>query len=114
MDPEVHEKDAGARFGEGHEAVIVIAVDGVGIAINDEGGGPVEDLVVLGPAGDDAGSDGEILLFVETFGEEEGAGAELMVTGGVGRLAGEEDDFFGRSLAEREANKSDEEEEEFH
>jgi len=111
VDAVVHEKDAGAGVGEGEESLVVVAVDGIGIAVDDDGGGAIEDLVILRPFGDDGGLNGKVFLLVEALGEEEGAGAEFVVAGGVGGLAGEEDDFFGRVLSEGGADKAEEDEE---
>ena len=93
----VHKEDAGSFFVEFHEAFVLLAVDGVGIAVDDKGGGIIEHRVVFRPAGNNLGLHREVALGVECFGEKEAAGAEFVIARFMGWSAGEEDDALGRS-----------------
>ena len=84
----VHEEDAGSLFVEFHETFVLIAVDGVGIAVDDKRGGTIEHRVVSGPAGDNLGLHGEVVLGVECFCEKEAAGAEFVIARFMGWSAG--------------------------
>ena len=65
MNAVVHEEESGAGLGDFHEALVVIALHGVGVGVDDDGVGAVENPIVLGPAGDDLGFDGEVGLGIE-------------------------------------------------
>ena len=93
----VHKEDAGSFFVEFHEAFVLLAVDGVGIAVDDKGGGIIEHRVVFRPAGNNLGLHRKVALGVECFGEKEAAGAEFVMARFMGWSAGEEDDALGRS-----------------
>ena len=76
----VHEEEAGAIFRELHEAGVVVPHDGVGVAVDNDGGGSFEDLVILGPTRDDLCLDGEVALRIETLGEKKRSGTEFVIS----------------------------------
>ena len=91
-----HEADAIADEFVHLRFVPVNGVPGVSVGVNDDRFGSIEDGIVFGPTMvSDGYFHGKAALFLKGPGEQNGACFEFVLTGGVTRHAGDENDLSG-------------------